>query len=111
MFEGLLTHTAIIEIKTVTEDTAGQPVESWATSIANVKCRLDAAGGSGVVDAPEYVYGIATHILFLRYPGVDLNTTSYRINISSIIYEILLVSVVYDATSVHHIELLLRIVT
>lgn len=110
MFDSFLIHTCIIEAKINVEDSAGQPIEGWATAVANVACRLDAADG-GVRNVPEYIYNQMTHILFLRQPSITLATTAYRINIGGTIYEILLVSNILDGAGIHHIELILRILT
>jgi hypothetical protein len=111
VFESLLTHTATIETKTFTEDAAGQPIESWATLLSGIKCRLDAADGPGLVEDPTYVYNRATHILYMREQSTALDTRTHRIDVNGIKYELLLVSKLYDSNVVHHLELLLEIVT
>lgn len=109
-FNSLLIHTAIIEVKTFTEDSAGQPIESWATSISNVHCRLDSADG-GVRNVPEYIYNRATHILFLLPQSVTLTTSNHRIDVAGVKYEILLVMSLLDQNKIHHLELILQLIT
>jgi hypothetical protein len=111
MFESLLTHTAIIETKTFTEDAAGQPIENWATAVSGIKCRLDAADRPGLVEDPTYVYNRATHILYMREQSIVLDTRTHRIDVDGIKYEILLISKLYDSNVVHHLELLLELTT
>jgi len=91
-FNGLLNSICSIQIKTKTQDTAGQMVETWATVYSNIKCRLDTASG-GVKSIPQIIYEKATHILFMNIiKGFSFDTGKYRVVIGNKNYEVILVA-------------------
>ena len=106
-FKSLLNITCTIEVKSLTQDAAGQMTESWATAEANVKCRLDPIGG-GLQTEPDTAYVAATHILFLLEPSITLTIVDHRIIISGTTYTILLVKNLYAQSDLDHLEVLLE---
>lgn len=106
-FDSLLNTTCTIEVKTITQDAAGQKTESWATAEAIVKCRLDAATG-GLQVEPDAVYEAATHVIFMREPVTTVTTKDHRIDVAGVKYTILLVRNLYGQLNLNHLELLLE---
>ena len=107
-FTGLLPLTCNIQELSTTENDSGQHVESWSNVATNVACRLDPTEG-GVTATPREVYDVATHIVCLRQQaGLTLAPKTHRIVISSINYNIALVSTVYGLSDVDHLEVILE---
>lgn len=108
--DSFLNLTCTIEVKAETQDAAGQKIISWTTAVANVKCRIDAAGGGEII-IPTAVFENTTHILFLRNPTtITLAIGTHRISLGGEYYNILLVKKLYGFSDLDHLELLLEIV-
>ena len=108
-FDELLNRRCTIEETTKTQDAdSGQMIDSWASILAGVKCRLDVKGGGKII-GPEAIYEKATHLLFMRRPfGINLDTRNHRIDIDGDKYLILLVSDIYGSKEISHLEILLE---
>ena len=108
-FDSLLNKSCSIQVKTETQDGAGQMQESWTNAYTNVNCRLDTAGGAKT-SIPQLIYEKATHILFMRViSGFKFSSKDNRVTIGSTDYEILLVS---DAAGHgHHWQIALQLIT
>jgi len=105
-FDSLSISTCTIQLKTETQDSYGQMIESWADAVTDVSCRIDGAGG-GLVGTPREVYERATHIFFMKVQaGVTLNSKDHRLIVGSDTYAILLVDEIYDSIGVHHLEVI-----
>ena len=111
-FNALLKDSCTFQVNTPAQDSSGQQIESWADVVAltGLKCRIEPIGG-GLVGAPTKVYEDATHTLFLRKPGTTITTKDHRVVISGNTYAILLVQDLSGFSSVHHLELVLSLVT
>ena len=86
-------------------DAYGNKVKTWATTITDAPCRLNAIGGKEISLGAEVV--IANYQLFIG--DVDL-TEKDRVIIDSVTYEVLLVRNLQDATGNHHLECYLQAV-
>jgi len=106
-FATLLSNTCTIRRKSLgAADAHGHAVETWADSTTGVPCRLVTTGGNEK-QANELIV-IADYKLICG-SSVDV-TERDRIEIDSVEYDILLVSSIYGASSVHHQELKIRMI-
>lgn len=111
--ESFFKDTCTFQLNTPTQSTSGQWIESWADVVllTSLKCRIEPIGG-GLIGTPTKVYEDATHTLFLRKPAAPTITTKdHRVVISGNTYTILLVQDLSNDKEVHHLELVLSLVT
>ena len=112
--ESFFKDTCTFQLNTPAQNAdSGQWVESWANValLTNLKCRLEPISG-GLLASPTKVYEDATHTLFMRKPAAPTITTKdHRVVISGNTYTILLVQDLSDDKEVHHLELVLSLVT
>jgi len=107
-FDSLLIHTCDIELKTDTQDAAGQMIASWAVALNDAKCRIEPVGG-GRSDLPEKIFQETTHTLYMRKPAaVTIAIENHRIDVGGVKYTILLVREINKSGGVSHLELFLK---
>jgi len=109
-FDSLLNTTCTIQSKTTAQDSAGQEIETWATAVSSVPCRIDPRGEERH-EVPTAIWASATNTLFLRNPStITLSVKTHRIYIGSQYFEILWIPQYYGSSELDHLELYLKAV-
>ncbi len=109
-FNSLLWQTCALQTNTPTVDSSGQFIESWANTLTGLACRIDPIGG-GLNRSPTKVFDAATHTLFLRVPSTTVVTKNQRIVLDGENYTILLVQNLASDNTVHHLEVILELIS
>lgn len=110
-FDGLLNSTCTVQVKTSTQASDGQMVESWATEEASVPCRLDENSDSGLVVTSSAEYERAPSVVFMRKPSsYTITTATHRLLIGSDAYNIIRVKDKHTQVDTHHLELAVEFV-
>ena len=92
MLEGLAAFypsLCTIQSGTLTQDSVGQPVATWAYVLQAIPCRISPAGGREM-KLPNQTYGVGSHTINLRgyYPTIIV---AMRALVDGVAYDILAV--------------------
>ncbi len=105
-FAKLLIHTCTIQSKSL--NTSGyEKIKTWSDLFTNVPCRHDSDDGAKIQDA-EMRTNTDDDIFFFN-PGVAV-VRGHRIVQDGNTYDVIKVNKLYDAESLHHLEVKARIV-
>ena len=107
VFESLLNTICVVQNKTTTVDSTGNPVETWADAYTGVACRLQEVSGEEAVMLSRLAV-VASHKLWLK--ADQAVTENNRVTFGGKNYQVTFVRG-RPGGETHHLEVMLKIVT